>query len=54
MSDRARFFLSVRAMCDQHEHETGLGRRGCIRHDQLTYWLARCREDAAWLIGATL
>jgi hypothetical protein len=51
MSDGARFFLAIGDLLDRHEELTGMGRLGCIRPDLLTYWLARQREDAAWLIG---
>lgn len=52
MSDGARFFLAVGQMLDLHEELTGRGRRGCIwPRESLSYWLARQREDAAWLIG---
>lgn len=51
MSDRARFFLSVGAILDQHEDQTARGRRGCIQPDLVRYWCCRQREEAAMLIG---
>lgn len=51
MSDRARFFLFVGSMLDQHEDQTARGRRGCIKPELLHYWLCRQREEAAMLIG---
>lgn len=51
MSARAHFVVHIGFMLDQHDDETGRGRRGCIQPELVRYWVCRQREEASLLIG---
>jgi len=51
VSDRARFFVHIGLMLDDHDEQTAHGRRGCIQPELVRYWCCRQREEAAMLIG---